>query len=64
MTNYEKIKNMSVEEMAIKLAHSSACEQFCKYVNERGECNHVGPISGCFNGVIEWLESEAENDKL
>lgn len=48
MTNYEKIKNMTIEEMA---------EIFCKIdfdVNEKcPECN-------CASCTKQWLESETE----
>lgn len=62
MTNYEKIKNMSAKAMAAQLSRFNECERFCKYVNSRGRCAFTGALSQCFNGVLEWLESEAEND--
>lgn len=60
MTNFEKIKNMTIEEMAVQLSHFNECERFCKYVNSRGRCACTGTLSQCFNGVLEWLESEEE----
>lgn len=62
MINFEKIKNMTIEEMAVQLSRFNECERFCKYVNSRGRCAFTGAPSQCFNGVLEWLESEAEND--
>lgn len=54
MTNFEKIKNMSVGELADKLDESVACdrcpiEKFCKCVDV-----------GCIETWIKWLESEVE----
>lgn len=54
MTNYERIKAMSVEEIEGLL---------------RGECNHCiyygkdcihNPKMGCTDGVIKWLNLEVE----
>ena len=51
MTNYEKIKSMSVYEMAMFLKTISNCED-----NLCNEC----PLEGCANvkGIAKWLESE------
>lgn len=51
MTNYEKIKNMTIEEMA---------EIFCKIdfdVNEK--C----PDCDCTSCAKEWLKAETKEDK-
>lgn len=50
MTNYEKIKNMSVKEMAELLQESP----FCKLVNG-AEC-----ICHCEEHAKQWLNSEVK----
>lgn len=52
MTNYEKIKEMSIDEMAALF--SVACG-FCVCACEPGNCS-----LSCKEGVKKWLESEAE----
>lgn len=49
-TNYEKIKNMSIEEMA-KLLLENDCENYCA-ANEY--C-----FKSCEEGVINWLRQES-----
>ena len=51
MTNYEKIKNMTVDEMA-ELLNNKDCDQ-CAYKGD--ECGY-----DCLIGVKEWLQSESE----
>ena len=61
MTNYEKIKNMSIDEMAARIVEFiEDCEPFCAYTNERGECQHTGTLSACVGGVKEYLMNEAK----
>lgn len=55
MTNFEKIKNMGVEEFAERLNESFACdrcpiEKFCECVLD----------GGCTDTWIKWLKSEVE----
>lgn len=57
MTNFEKIKNMSVEEMAEWLQNTLKECDVCIY-GEHNTC----PCT-CIYGITEWLESEAENDR-
>lgn len=56
MTNYERIKNMSVEEMAGLLASI--------WVDEDDLLRHISGafVYNCQSGVEEWLESEAETE--
>ena len=56
MTNYEKIKNMSIEEMAEFLDENMVCE-FC----ERKEEN-ICTGWNCREYIIRGLESEAEDN--
>ena len=61
MTNYEKIKNMSIDEMAARIVeHIEDCEQFCAYTNELGECQHTGTLLACVDGITEYLMNEAK----
>lgn len=55
MTNYERIKNMSIEEMVESLLPLHACS-FCVYEGE--EC--LGML--CKKGISKYLESEVEDD--
>lgn len=60
MTNFEKIKNMSLDEMAEKLNDSFACdrcplEEFC----DKESLNSIS-ISSCSGIWKKWLESEVE----
>ena len=68
MTNYERIKNMSVEEMAeviskidfyIRPPHNSLCQMCCAYT-KNGRCNKFvdDGRGGCTDGIKQWLESE------
>lgn len=59
MTNYEKIKNMSVEEMArrILVSDSNCLEAICEAV---GHCpSHEMP---CIECTKQWLESEVDDE--
>lgn len=55
MTNYEKIKNMSVEEMA--RAIFDKVEEGCRYCSQR-ECSPKK--QDCIGGIIDCLQSEVE----
>lgn len=65
ITNYEKIKGMSVEELAEFLVSvMDAYYMPCRWVGEK--CNHIEYIDGgkgCSDCFEEWLESEAKHDK-
>lgn len=60
MTNFEKIKNMSIEEIADKLnGLISSCEccpiqKFCD--------KDIEHYVGCMSMLEKWLKSEAENN--
>lgn len=55
MTNYEKIKDMSVEEMARFMCDISDCYQ-CPIKNK---CR-IQTLIDCLDGLAEWLLKEAE----
>lgn len=57
MTNEEKLKGLSTEELAEKLNESFACDR-CP-IDDLCECIVGGD---CTKVWIEWLKSEAENN--
>ncbi len=59
MTNYERIKGMSVEEMAKFINH---CENApCKCCNYKGSlCGGGTNTEMCKNEISKWLNSEVE----
>lgn len=58
MTNYEKIKNMSVEEMTGLMAHIANYP--CLFCADKAGCCSKGDVIKCYNGLKKWLESEVE----
>lgn len=59
MTNFERIKNMSVEEMADKLERMS--NYVCVYYDcEECPFDIIGSRGCCISGFTDWLESEVE----
>lgn len=65
MTNYEKIKGMSVEELAELMASGewSAICPFCKYYGtENCYIENEGASKNCAEGIKEWLESECDEE--
>ena len=52
-TNYDRIRNMSVEEMANLICHNYRCRK-CAYTKC---CN-----GECEIGIKEWLESEVDTE--
>lgn len=59
MTNFEKIKNMSIDELAEKLNELSACE-YCP-IEEFCDKNKEAPRADCKSIWGKWLKSEAED---
>ena len=55
MTNYDRIKAMSVEEMAQLLCNCSDCGNGRCYGNDL--CTQG---DGACNGLVKWLEQEVE----
>lgn len=55
-TNYDKIRNMTIEEMA-ELLTFWECDNGCAY-GEMKDC--LSDDKGCYNGIKQWLESEVE----
>ena len=68
MTNFEKIKNMSIDEMAEYFGGDEVEETFicascrpeyCKHCREDGFCSAEGH-NRCVPAVKKWLESEVK----
>ncbi len=56
-TNYDRIRNMSVEEMAKLLAQRNfSCMRFCKNCESCNQNTFCYPF--CIDGIKKWLESE------
>jgi len=55
MNNFEKIKSMTIEEMADFLDDgcSTYCDTYCDY-------GKTGCYGDCHQGIKKWLESEVE----
>lgn len=53
ITNADRIRNMSDEELAKFLAFNAHCEECCWQ-------NHCLPNGSCKQKHLEWLQSEAE----
>lgn len=54
VTNADRIRSMTDEELAEFFASKSPCDYYCNY---RKKC--CSEIS-CKQGILEWLQSEAE----
>ena len=61
-TNYDRILNMSIEELAAFCARNFGCREceareLCREINS-GDC-----VLNCYDNVKTWLESGAKQDK-
>ena len=56
MTNYEKIKNLTLEEM-IEFVHCEGACNYCIYADD-DDCKGLK----CREGIREWLNQEAEDN--
>lgn len=59
MTNYEYIKNMTIDEMAEFFGYYNMEEDVCRLSNKKMNINFCG-THGCMDCAKKWLESEAE----
>ena len=69
MTNAERIRGMTVPEMAnwielLQMDNCSCCAHYktSKYKIVHCEIEHGQDISDCINGRMMWLEAEVEDD--
>ncbi len=53
MTNFDKLKSMSIDDFTAWLKSNKYCEQFCVY--EGVDCCDE---RDCFTGIKQWLEKE------
>ena len=60
-TNYDRIRNMSVEEMINIIIRNDNCEKFCACTKD-GKCINYGGAENCIIGVKGWLESEVDTE--
>ena len=60
MTNYEKIKSMSFDEMAGFLLNFDPCN-VCPSSDEDGYCTY-GPPFDCIAALKNWLKAESEEE--
>lgn len=59
-TNYDRIRNMSIDEMAEIISKNEECERVCAFTKD-GKCNAIGTdSSACVEGCKQWLESEVD----
>ena len=58
MTNYERVKAMSLEDMAafVEAAGRNTCHKICVYRQGGENCKKMP----CETGIKHWLESESE----
>ena len=56
MNNYERIKNMTIEEMA-RWMQDFSLDVLCNFCLG---CDYEDEEIGCIKGVKQWLESEEE----
>jgi hypothetical protein len=63
MTNYDRIKSMSVDEMAEFMAKLDDCEKYCAFTKDE-KCNATGtePFV-CVKGCKQWLLQEVSEDE-
>lgn len=63
ITNYDRLRAKSAEEMAEKIGESIDCE-VCKTMHhsESGECP-CRPHQSCFDFWLDWLKQEAQNEQ-
>ena len=65
MTNFEKIKNMSIEELAhtldVEISDCDMCPiyRFCKLADLRDDYK-IQDFDTCLGTWVQWLKSEVE----
>lgn len=57
MTNADRVRNMSDEELAELLFNKSRCDNCFANCNDKDNCPSLG---SCYSRHLEWLQSEAE----
>lgn len=62
MTNFEKIKNMNIDQLADALNESFACDH-CP-IREFCDENDSSPTATCIGVWRKWLKSEVKNNDI
>ena len=68
MTNFDRIQNMSVDEMALVIFESDLsnmgvnCELHCAYA-VNGKCYKTNNVGTCIDGIEKWLLSEVADNE-
>lgn len=57
ITNADRIRNMSDEELAELLFNKSRCDNCFANCNDKDNCPSLG---SCYSRHLEWLQSESE----
>ena len=60
MTNADRIRTMSDEELAEQFVFMSTICEFCV---KRKNCEEVPGYKYCMEGILDWLQRPAEEDK-
>lgn len=60
MTNFERIKTMSVEKLAIELDEITAT---CIHIKDCKNCPFDKKNTSCEKKFISWLKTESKEDK-
>ena len=68
MTNFERIKNMTVEEMAEMIFNdANNGYYYCNYCSYQSfyapHCTAVEIAQSCKKAIAKWLESEVQDDE-
>ena len=61
MTNFERIRIMTMDELVEILSNTSNCDDFCAYGGTSGCKSYLTfDFDYCRKGIKIWLEQEAE----
>lgn len=70
MTNYDRIKAMSVEEMAVLIDNAEeelltppCSPRYCEGYGDGVNCSKENREKHCHKATINWLESEVQDDE-
>lgn len=63
MTNFERIKEKDISELARFIAYTTTCD-ICPNCNCKGTSIESPPISICVRSFKKWLESDEIKEEL
>ncbi len=62
MTNADRIRNMSDEELAEYLFDRGNCQEYCYGICDvQDECNGSPSDAYCISHIVKWLKKEVED---